>query len=562
MSPKRATYDPNDAPLFHFNEERSHLVREVSRRVYGEYLRASRERESARLEYVLNETAFYEIQRLRTETGPEEEVHDIGWWRSLARRVGEMGEDEKRTILRDLIDTYTDDTAGKFDPRVFKLATGVLPVGLGVLFKTQDLGMLPETVTHLRSGLRHLRDLSERVVIEGELDTLRRLHKKGTLVVVPTHSSNMDSILMGWALEQSGLPPVTYGAGKNLFTNPLTSFFMHNLGAYKVDRRLRHPLYKDVLKTYSQVLLEKGYHSLFFPGGTRCRSNEVEDHLKLGLLGTAVSAFVQNLRQHGEAKPIYICPVTINYNLVLEGESLIKEYLRREGRQRYFLEDDEFNQVSTVVRFVMNTVSMDSTTVIRFGRPLDPFGNDVGAEGDSFDARGRKLDVADFVRSSRTGEVVDDIPRDREYTRHCGERIYERFLENTVIQPSQVVSWALFQIAKSRFGTMDVFRLLRVAAEEIVERYQARAVVAELVGDLKDLADRGHLHLAEFVHDESASEILEDGLSSLTSYHIPNVVEIQGSGIRLDRLELLYFYGNRISSYPIDAADILARAAT
>ena len=51
---------------------------------------------------------------------------------------------------------------------------------------------------------------------------------------------------------------------------------MHNLGAYRVDRRLKHGLYKDVLKTYSCVLIERGYHSLFFPGGTRSRIGGVE----------------------------------------------------------------------------------------------------------------------------------------------------------------------------------------------------------------------------------------------------------------------------------------------
>lgn len=560
MKRRQFTYADADAPLFRFNDERTHLVTEVARRVYSEYLRASREREAARLEYVLNETAYFEIQRLKTETGPEEELHDIGWWRSLARRVGEMSEDDKRDILRDLIDSYVDDTAGKFDPRVFKFASGVLPVGLGFLFKTQDLGYLPETLTHLRSGLRHLRDLSQRVSVEGEVDVVRKLHKQGTLVIVPTHSSNMDSILMGWALEESGLPPVTYGAGKNLFTNPLTSFFMHNLGAYKVDRRLRHPLYKDVLKNYSQVLLERGFHSLFFPGGTRCRSNQVEQHLKLGLLGTAVSAFVNNLSTTGREERIYICPVTINYNLVLEGESLIREYLRREGRQLYFLENDEFDQLSTIIRFVMNTVKMDATTVIRFGQPLDPFGNVVDSDGNSYDDRGRPVSPRTFVESTRSGEVVQDELRDREYTKYCGSRIADSFLGATVIQPSQVVSWALFELVQSRFRGLDVFRLLRVSADETVERHELRAVVGELVGELKRLARRGRLHLARMFATTSLEEIIEDGLASLTGYHIPSPIEVHGSTIRIERLELLFFYGNRIRSYPVDATDLLERA--
>lgn len=560
--PRKPSYDPNHAPLFRFNDERPYLVREVSRRVYSDYLRESREREARRLEYVLNETAFYEIQRLKVETGPEDEVRDIGWWRSLARRLAEMSENEKRDILRRLIRAYVDDTAGNFDPRVFKLASGFLPVGLGLLFKTQDLGYLPETLTHVRSGLRHLRDLSQRVSVEGEVDTLRRLIRKGTLIFVPTHSSNMDSILMGWALEQSGLPPVTYGAGKNLFTNPLTSFFMHNLGAYKVDRRLAHPLYKSVLKTYSQVLLERGFHSLFFPGGTRCRSNEVEDRLKLGLLGTSVTAYITNLRNHGTARPIYVCPVTINYNLVLEAESLIREHLRREGRQRYFLENDEFDQLSTIIRFVMNTVKMDSNTVLRFGQPLDPFGNVVDGDGLSYDARGREVDPVTYVQSSRSGEVCEDTMRDMEYTRYCGEQISLAFRRATVLQPTAATAWALFELARSRFGVMDLFQLLRLGADEIVERREARAVLAELISDLKERAARGEFHVARTIAEEPPERVLEAGLKNLTAYHIPTAVSVEGGGIRLHRLELLYFYGNRVRTYLPDAADILARART
>ncbi len=560
MARREFRYADADAPLFRFNDERPQLVAEVARRVYGERLRESRTQEASRLEYVLNETAYYEIQRLKTETGPEDEVHDIRWWRSLARRVGEMSEDEKRNILRALIDTYVDDTAGRFDQRVFKLATGVLPVGLGFLFKTQDLGYLPETVTHLRSGLRHLRDLSERVAVEGEADTLRKLNRLGTVVIVPTHSSNMDSILMGWALEESGLPPVTYGAGKNLFSNPLTSFFMHNLGAYKVDRRLSHPLYKNVLKSYSQVLLERGYHSLFFPGGTRSRSNHVEQSLKLGLLGTAVSAYVTNLRQHNRDERIFIAPVTINYNLVLEAESLIREFLRREGRQRYFLENDEFDQLPTIVRFVMNTVKMDARTVIRFGQPMDPFGNVVDAEGNSYDDRGRQIDPTGFVRSTRTGEVVEDAMRDREYTAHCGSRIKREFLRATVIQPANVVAWALFEIVSSRFKRMDVFQLLRVASDEVIERFEARNVVGELINELRRLHDRGDLKLAGFIRERSLDDVLNDGMKSLMAYHIPAPIERVGDGVLVRGLDLLYFYGNRIRSYTVDSAAVLERA--
>lgn len=548
----------NDAPLFRFNAERPHIVAEVTRRVYADYLTTSRTSSNRALEYVLNETAFQELERLRLERGPEEEIRPREWWKSMARRLNELSEDEKRTTLRDLIEAYTDDTAGQFDPKVFRFASEMLPVGLSFLFKTQDIRHLPGA-QELAETVKHLRDLEERVKIEGSLGDLRRLAKKGTLVVVPTHSSNMDSILMGWALEQVGLPPVTYGAGKNLFTNPLTSFFMHNLGAYKVDRRIKHDLYKDVLKTYSQVLLENGYHSLFFPGGTRCRSNIVESRLKLGLLGTAVTASIRNL-QAGRYRPIYVCPVTINYNLVLEAESLIHEHLRREGGARYFLENDEFNQIATVVRFVMNTVRMDASTVIRFGEPLDVFGNRVEGDGESYDAKGRRVDPLEFMRSVRTGQFVESDARDREYTRFAGQRIAESFKTNTVVLASAIVAFALFELLAERFPRLDIYQLVRLNFEETIPWHELRAVVAETLIDVRELSRRGKIHLSDAVKSANLDEIMDQGVRSLTMFHIPAAIEYVPSGVRLNKVDLVLFYGNRIRGFGLNPADILARA--
>ncbi|MEM1348717.1 MAG: 1-acyl-sn-glycerol-3-phosphate acyltransferase, partial [Myxococcota bacterium] len=379
---------------------------------------------------------------------------------------------------------------------------------------------------------------------------------------VPTHSSNMDSILLGYSLFQAGLPPVTYGAGKNLFTNPLTSFFMHNLGAYKVDRRIRHGLYKDILKKYSQVLLERGYHSLFFPGGTRCRSNVVERDLKLGLLGTAVSAYIRNLLQKGRDERIYICPITINYNLVLEAESLIRDHLRREGKKRYLLENDPFNQLPLIARFVMNTVRMESTTILRFGQPFDPFGNTVEADGESYDARGRRVDPQSYVQSAIDGRVVFDEPRDREYTRVTGERIAQAFRDNTVIMPTQLVSYALFEILRRRFPRWDIYRLLRLGGEEVVSWEELRSATGALLDLLHEMKREGKLHLSPFLEASRVQRIAEEGIDFLRMYHSPAPVDFHPEGILLDRLDLLYFYSNRLRTYELDDDAWLAKVPT
>src|SRR5690606_3164405 len=165
------------------------------------------------------------------------------------------------------------------------------------------------------------------------------------------------------------------------------SFFMHNLGAYRVDRRLKFALYKDVLKEYSTVLLERGFHSLFFPGGTRNRSNRVEDHLKLGLLGTGLAAYRNSLRAGAPSRRIYVVPATINYRLVLEAETLIEDYLEETGRSRYIIEDDEFSRLGRILEFVRKILVHEGAVVMRLGRPLDPFGNTVDDRGESLDHR-------------------------------------------------------------------------------------------------------------------------------------------------------------------------------
>ena len=66
----------------------------------------------------------------------------------------------------------------------------------------------------------------------------------------------------------------------------------------------------------------------FFPGGTRSRSGMIEQKLKLGLLGSALSAYSERISR-GDERPIYIVPVTINYPLVLEAETSSRTTSRR-----------------------------------------------------------------------------------------------------------------------------------------------------------------------------------------------------------------------------------------
>jgi glycerol-3-phosphate O-acyltransferase len=532
----------SEGRLERFNEDRDRILAEVERRVVGRRVDSAASGGDHSLEYVLNDVAYSEIRRLEASGGARNRAA-LDRWRDLSTRLASMKDGDKRDELVRLVRHYGKDVVGNFDPRVYRFATGVLPSALGFL-------MSP--VKGLRSGLDALRSLDERVTVEGEVEVARACAERGTLVVTPTHSSNMDSVVIGFALMQAGLPPCTYGAGKNLFTNPFISFFMRNLGAYRVDRRLRFELYKDVLKEYSSVLLEHGYHSLFFPGGTRCRSNIVETHLKLGLLGTAVTAYKHNVRAGAPQRRIYVVPATINYRLVLEAATLIDDYLAETGKNRYIITDDEFSRLGRIVEFVRKILAHSGACVIRFGRPLDVFGNDVTDAGDSIDRVGRVVDPAGYLRGA-DGEVSDDDQRDAEYTKLCGARLVQVFPRETVFHATHVAARAIYDRVCAQAGTRDIYRLLRAPASTLVAPASELAVaVDELRRRIAGEPAYGRLHAQ--IAASSGADILDDAVAALGAYHTRPVVTRHADKLAATDLKLVYYYQNRTHHIPPAAA--------
>lgn len=511
------------APIFHFNDERSFIVEEVVARV------SQAARDPLLL---LNDAAWCEIRRLEARPGKERAEYER--FRELARSLGRISESERRRRVEEVARHYAKDIAGNFDPRVYALSTKVLPTALSLLLSPKDLSL----------GQRASGKLREHLVTQGPIERIRALSRRGTVIFAPTHLSNLDSVVFGFALDREGLPPATYGAGKNLFTNPFLSYFMQNLGAYRVDRRIRHELYKEVLKTYSSVLIERGYHSLFFPGGTRSRSGIVEEKLKLGLLGTGVEAFVHSLRR-AHPQRVFVVPATINYMLTLEASTLIADYLAEVGRNRYIIEDDESTRVERVVTLVRKLVMTTGSVVIRFGEPMDPFTNRVLDDGRSVDLRGRTVDPATYV--TRDGQPVIDEARDAQYTRELGEAICRSYAKETVLLASHLVAGAAFGKLREAFPGDDLFKLLRHRDEVFVPGDEMERRVADLVDRARALEDRGQVVLGPGIRGAPASAVLDAATRAWSGYHTHAVLRPAQGGVVLGDTNLLLYYQNRLA---------------
>ncbi|UCH29612.1 MAG: 1-acyl-sn-glycerol-3-phosphate acyltransferase [Myxococcales bacterium] len=529
---------PSDPAIFWFNSERDDIVSDVVSRICTEH-----ESDPSRLELALNDAAFHEIRRLEKQR--DEEARDrLGYWRSMIRRIGKMDDTEQRRVLHTIVTNMARDVAGNFDPRVYRFARRAVPRLIGGVMEprrlTQDLmATSPEALGRVLKA-------------QGDLEHLRHLQNRGSLVFVPTHSSNLDSIVLAQALEISGLPPVIYGAGKNLFTNPIISFFMHNLGAYRVDRRIRVSLYKEVLKLYSQVMIERGYHSLFFPGGTRSRSGMIERHLKLGLLGSAVEAFTTNQVRRID-RPVWFVPTTINYALVLEAETLVRDWLTEEGQARYIIEDDEFSQIDRWIAFFRKVVGLRGACIIRFGEPIDPFGNAIDGGGQSVTPTGRVIDPGGYVE--HRGKAVPDPTRDAAYTRELGEVLAERYERETVLMSTQVVAHVLFRHLVQSTPGMDLFARLRLRGEIRVERETVCRELGDTRDRLRELENRGRVRTSEVVKEDSPIELLDRALNFWNGYHDSTAADLEGDRVVLRDPSLLLYYQNRLVPFAEEIAD-------
>ena len=528
---------PSDPSIYWFNSERDDIVSDVVKRISSAH-----ESDRGRLEMALNDAAFHEIRRLEQQR--DEEARDrLGYWRSMIRRIGKMDDTELRRVLHTIVTNMTRDVAGNFDPRVYRLSRQVVPRLIGGVMEPRRVAkdlMAPEPAS------------LERVLkVEGNVERLRYLQSEGSLVFVPTHSSNLDAIVLSQALETSGLPPVIYGAGKNLFTNPIISFFMHNLGAYRVDRRIRVGLYKDILKLYSQVIIERGYHSLFFPGGTRSRSGMIERHLKLGLLGSAVEAFTTN-RVRRIDRPVWFVPTTINYALVLEAETLIKDWLTEEGQTRYIIEDDEFSQIDRWFAFFRKIVGMRGACIIRFGDPIDPFGNLVDSQGQSLTPTGRAIDPGGYVE--RRGKPAVDSARDAAYTREIGQVLAGRYEQDTVLTSTQVVAHVLFRELVQATPGMDLFARLRLRGEIDLHCEMLRQELGEARDRLGELEAKGRVRTSDVVKETAPRDLLERALTFWNGYHVSTAATLEGDRVVLRDPSLLLYYQNRLVPFAKDIA--------
>ena len=503
------------------------------------------------------ETTLYR-EKLRIKQNPwDVDPDDEGpFWREVKNSLlqihleGSLAKakklEEYRAVLQKITRRYSEEIASNFKATHYKFTRRVVTYGFSRLLNAAR-------VKGFGSLFSNQFSLQDKIQITGQTDQIRELATKGTIVMVPTHFSNLDSVLIGWIISVLGMPPFIYGAGLNLFNISIFAYFMNALGAYKVDRRKKNLMYLETLKTYSKEAIQFGCHSLFFPGGTRSRSGIIESRLKLGLLSTAIEAQRANFQQgiSDVSGKIFIVPVTINYHFVLEAPSLIQDYLSQTGQERYYKENDEFSNSYKISKFLFKFFTKGSDISVSIGRAMDVMGNYVDEEGNSRDKWGREVNTEEYFMSN--GKVTVDAQREEEYTQMLGKRIVEEFHKINRVFSSHLVAFVAFELIQAKNDKMDLFDLIRLPQEDLVVTYEEFKTACQLVLDkIFELKAQGKIDAAPHLY-RPMDEIINHGLENVGMYHAKRpLIKDKAGNLVTEDMSLLYFYHNRLHGYGLE----------
>ncbi len=551
---KRKKYKPilsgtKEWPVVRLSNNRKRFIDEVVEHTFEKIIEANKSDNDLRDE--LQTTLHREQLRIRKNPWKVDPADDEPFWKNIKNELVDLvdtaqTQKKEEDLLKIIIRRYAEEIAGNFKKSRYRLAREIIKFGFARLLNATR-------VKRFGAIFRSQYTLNDKIQIVGKAKQIRKLAKIGTVVMVPTHFSNLDSILIGWVIHVLGLPAFIYGAGLNLFNIKILAYFMDSLGAYKVDRRKKNPIYLQTLKTYSNLALQEGAHSLFFPGGTRSRSGQIESNLKLGLLGTAMEAQRSIFMKHPDrdGKKIFIVPVTLNYNFVLEAPILIKEHLSSTGQEKFYLESDAYSSSYNMIKFMVKFFTKGSDISLSIGKGMDLMGNFVDNKGNSIDKNGRFIDTRDYFTTN--GILSADKQRESEYTRRLSEIIVKEFHRINRVFASHLVAFVAFRIWRKRYERLDLYDFLRLHEEDLIIEYDEFVeVFTRVKARVLKLKKKKKLNIAAHM-DAPTDDVIKFGINNVGMYHSRRPLLMnRKKQIYTKDLLTLYYYHNRMHGYDLE----------
>jgi glycerol-3-phosphate O-acyltransferase len=145
-----------------------------------------------------------------------------------------------------------------------------------------------------------------------QVERLRAALDRYPGILLWSHRSNLDNLVLTAAMQEQGLPPAHVFAGINMAFGPMGAL-LRRAGVIFIRRSTGDdPLYKYVLREYVGYVLEKRFNLSWSIEGTRSRTGKMLPP-RLGLLSYAADAYLQR-----RVDDILLLPVSITFDQLHE----------------------------------------------------------------------------------------------------------------------------------------------------------------------------------------------------------------------------------------------------
>jgi glycerol-3-phosphate O-acyltransferase len=302
--------------------------------------------------------------------------------------------------------------------------------------------------------------------------------KKQSIIFLPCHRSHVDYVSLQLICYRLGLALPTVIAGDNL-NFPLIGPFLQHAGAMWIRRSFGDDqLYTTLVQSYIDTLLQNGHNIECFVEGGRSRTGKLLQP-KFGILSFLLESVLS-----GRVEDAIVCPVSTQYDKVIEVDSYVSELLGQPKQKESLA---QFLNASNVLSLKLGRVD------VRFHEPWS-------LRGFINEHRSRLTKKAPGI------ETMYDSALKRRLLTTLGYKVLSDINEASVVMPTALVGTVLLTLRGRGVGKSELVRRVDWLSERVraqggrIAHFAGSATEAvvdkalevlgpKLVGRIQDLAE-------------------------------------------------------------------------
>ncbi|WPH04530.1 Hypothetical protein R9X50_00742200 [Acrodontium crateriforme] len=265
--------------------------------------------------------------------------------------------------------------------------------------------------------------------------------KKQSIIFLPCHRSHIDYVSLQLICYRLGLALPTVVAGDNL-NFPVVGSFLQHAGAMWIRRSFGDDqLYTTLVQSYMDTLLQNGFNFECFVEGGRSRTGKLLQP-KFGILSFLLESVLS-----GKVQDAIICPVSTQYDKVIEVDSYISELLGRPKPKEDLM---GFLSASNVLSWKLGRVD------VRFHEPWS---------------------LREFVQDQQTRVIkslgpspTSDMPLKRRLLTTLGYKVLSEINDVSVVMPTALVGTVLLTLRGRGVGKSELIRRVEWLCERVKSR--------------------------------------------------------------------------------------------